>query len=315
MNSRPRSAGMMPPPTADTKITQVRASFDEALRKALSFLSTRITPENVEWRLATPHMKREGKVYGNPVTIEGFLAYGVAPDRHICLLIAHLKWYNDELSPKRITDYDGWVARAYDKPLAKDVNSFLETTLHNLVQGQGPFPLQWDGTLQLLDTGTKLAEHPLPFVGKPERVGWITIHLPRTSSTGTTMSAPTTIKYQGQVYKLAGTHKKCPKGTHWNREQRKCLPLPKGLQRRIERATRASAKADAATVAAKGSKKAGPHLRAEKAHDRAMGQHHVAAQHAERLGFRALERRHYQAHDRHLERSIHHEHRAEDKPL
>jgi hypothetical protein len=134
------------------------------------------------------------------------------------------------------------------------------------------------------------------------------------------MSAPSTIKYHGQLYKRAAFgHKRCqPQNgvpTHWNREQRKCLPLPKGLQRRIERATRASAKADAATVAAKGSKKAGPHLRAEKAHDRAMGHHYVAAQHAERLGFRALERQHYQAHDRHLRRSITHEHRAEDKSL
>jgi|MudIll2142460700_1097286.scaffolds.fasta_scaffold96096_2 hypothetical protein len=62
--------------------------------------------------------------------------------------------------------------------------------------------------------------------------------------------APTTIKYQGQIYKLAATdapeqikfhgqlyvlaatkHKKCPKGQHWNEAARKCMKLPPGLKR------------------------------------------------------------------------------------
>jgi hypothetical protein len=46
-------------------------------------------------------------------------------------------------------------------------------------------------------------------------------------------TTPTTIKYRGQLYKLAEgpSHKRCKEGTHWNEKQQKCLPLPPDLER------------------------------------------------------------------------------------
>lgn len=130
------------------------------------------------------------------------------------------------------------------------------------------------------------------------------------------MSAPQQIKFHGQLYTLVtAAHKKCPKGQHWNYEKNLCMPLPKRLQRHTERAWKASAKADAASLAAKGSKRAGPHLLAAKSQDKASVLHYKADRAASQYGFDDLSHKHNRQFGLHSSRAVNHEHIAEDKPL
>jgi|MudIll2142460700_1097286.scaffolds.fasta_scaffold00031_6 hypothetical protein len=110
------------------------------------------------------------------------------------------------------------------------------------------------------------------------------------------MSAPTQIKYRGQIYKRAATqHKKCPTGQHWNEPQHKCVELPAEVAQASDAAHRASYNANSLQKPRLlDTKSTVRRLSAAKqlSHTTAAGMHQQARDLARRHGFAELSQQH-----------------------
>lgn len=131
-------------------------TFAEAVHASYTDLS------HIEWRLVSKPYTAYGANHtiNHPDRHDGFLAYGVSGDHHVCLYAVRIQHYDDSGAPyDPIYDDDRWEVDVMQFPITKKVDTFLRRTLERLYDTMmGPLGSGWDDEVYRVADGVALTE-------------------------------------------------------------------------------------------------------------------------------------------------------------